>query len=140
MDVNKPEQYIEVGIGEEKYAVGIQDIHEIIRLRDITELPNREAYFKGVINLRGKIVPVISLRIRFGIMEEPYTKSTRIIVINHAGEMVGIIVDRVEKVTTLSEIQPLDTIGDTDSSCITGFGKTETGLVCILNLEQVLQK
>ncbi|SFL12228.1 purine-binding chemotaxis protein CheW [Paenibacillus sp. 1_12] len=139
MELAKQEQYIEVGIGKEKYAVQIQDIHEIIKLQDITTIPNSKTYVKGVINLRGKIVPVISLCSRFGLMEESYTKSTRIIVINHVDEMVGMIVDRVNQVTTISDIQPpLLNAGDTESAGIIGFGQTESGLVGILKLEQVL--
>lgn len=141
MDAAKQEQYIEVGIGTEKYAIQIHDIHEIIKWQDITEIPNSKPYVKGVINLRGKIVPVISLRNRFGFIEEPYTKSSRIIVTYHGDEMVGMIVDRVNQVTTISDIQPpLDRIGDTENSSFTGFAQTANGIVSILKLEQVLQK
>ncbi|WP_311764998.1 chemotaxis protein CheW [Paenibacillus agricola] len=76
----KQDQYIEVGIGKEKYALRIDNIHEIIKMLDITEIPNSKSYVKGVINLRGKIVPIISLRNRFGLVEESNTKSTRIVV------------------------------------------------------------
>ncbi len=141
MEIEQNHQYIDVGIGQERYALRIQDIHEIIKLQDITELPNSKQYMKGVINLRGKLVPIISLRMRFGMAEIDYTKSTRIVVVNHSDEMIGIIVDRVNQVATLSEIQPPpERIGNIQSSFFTGIGNTNTGLVSVLKLDQVLQE
>jgi purine-binding chemotaxis protein CheW len=133
------DQYIEVGIGKERYALKIDDIHEIIKMQDITEIPGSRPYVKGVINLRGKIVPIISLRSQFSLAEASYTKSTRIVVVNHADEMVGIVVDQVNQVTTFSDIQPPpEKIGSVYGSYFTGIGRTENGLVSILKLEQVL--
>jgi purine-binding chemotaxis protein CheW len=141
MKTTEQDQYIEVGTGKERYALRIDDIHEIIKMQDITEIPNSKSYVKGVINLRGKIVPIISLRNRFGLVEESYTKSTRIVVVNHADEMVGIVVDRVNQVTTFSDIQrPPEQIGSVHGSYFTGIGSTETGLVSVLKLEQVLHE
>ncbi|WP_027415010.1 chemotaxis protein CheW [Aneurinibacillus terranovensis] len=141
MEATQQDQYIEVGIGKERYALRIYDIHEIIKMQDITEIPNSKPYVKGVINLRGKIVPIISLRNRFGLAEESYTKSTRIVVVNHSDEMVGIVVDRVNQVTTFSDIQPPpERIGSVRGSYFTGIGRTETGLVSVLKLDQVLHE
>jgi len=141
METAQHEQYIEVGAGNEKYALRIYDIHEIIKLQDITEIPNSKPYVKGVINLRGKIVPIISLRNRFGLSEEPPTKSTRIIVVIQTDEMIGIVVDRVNRVTTFKDIQPPPArIGSVQGSYFTGIGSTESGLVSILKLEQVLHE
>ena len=83
MQAATSEQYVEFGIDKERYAIKISDIHEIIKLQPITELPNVHAYVKGVINLRGKIVPVLNLRHLFRLPDEELTKSARIIVINH---------------------------------------------------------
>lgn len=139
MQATEHEQYIEIGIGNEKYALKIQDIHEIIKMQSITEIPNCRPYMKGVINLRGKIVPVISLRHLFGIPEVTYTKSIRIVVVNHSEDMVGIIVDQVNKVTTFSEIQPPpDRVGGVNGAYFAGIGLTGLGLVGILKLDQVL--
>lgn len=139
METTEQDQYIEVGIGKEHYALKIDDIHEIIKMQDITEIPGSKAYVKGVINLRGKIVPIISLRSQFGLPEAEYTKATRIVVVNHAEEMVGIVVDRVNQVTTFSDIQPPpEKVGSVYGSHFTGIGRTEAGLVSILKLEQVL--
>ncbi len=141
MEATRQEQYIEAGIGKEKYALRINDIHEIIKMQDITEIPNSKPYVKGVINLRGKIVPIISLRNRFGLPEQADTKLTRIIVVNYADEMVGIVVDRVNQVTTFADVQaPPDRIGGVQGSYFTGIGRTDAGLVSILKLDQVFQE
>lgn len=139
MQVTEQEQYIEFGIENEQYAIRIQDIHEIIKMQDITQIPNVMTYVKGVINLRGKIVPIISLRHFFHIREEEYTKTTRIVVVHHQEDTVGIIVDRVNKVTTFSDIQqPPDRVGGIDGNFFTGIGLTDNGLVGILKLDEVL--
>lgn len=139
MQVTAQEQYVEFGIENEQYAIRIQDIHEIIKLQDITQIPNVKPYVKGVINLRGKIVPVISLRNLFDMQEKAPAKSTRIMVVHHQEDTVGIIVDRVSKVTTFSDIQPPpDRVGGIDGNFFVGIGFTAGGLVGILRLDEVL--
>lgn len=139
MQVNEKEQYVEFCVGNEKYALKIHDIHEIIKLLAITEIPNCRPFVKGVINLRGKIVPIISLRQLFNLPEETYTKFSSIVVVNHVEETIGIIVDRVNKVITFSEIQPPpERVGGLNESFFVGIGLTELGLVGILKLDQVL--
>ncbi|MBP1154950.1 MULTISPECIES: chemotaxis protein CheW [unclassified Paenibacillus] len=133
------EQYVEFGIESEQYAIRIQDIHEIIKMQNITQIPNVMPYVKGVINLRGKIVPVISLRNLFQHDEKEYSKTTRIVVVHHQEDAVGIVVDRVNKVTTFSDIQlPPDCVGGISGSFFTGIGFTDSGLVGILKLDEVL--
>ncbi|NHN34489.1 chemotaxis protein CheW [Paenibacillus agricola] len=139
MQAAEQEQYVEFGIETEQYAIRIQDIHEIIKIQDITQIPNVLPYVKGVINLRGKIVPVISLRSLFKMGEQAYTKTTRIVVVHHQEDKVGIIVDRVNKVVTFSDFQPPPTwVGGLDGNLFTGIGITDSGLVGILMLEEVL--
>ncbi len=139
MQASSHEQYIEFGIDQEQYAIGIQDVHEIIKIQEITAIPNVKEYVKGVINLRGRIVPVISLRCLFDIEEVEYSKSSRIVVIHHQEEAVGIVVDRVNKVTTFSDIQPPpERVGGVQGSFFTGIGLAESGLVGILRLDEVL--
>jgi purine-binding chemotaxis protein CheW len=139
MQVVGQEQYIEFGIENEQYAIRIQDIHEIIKIQDITQIPNVMAYVKGVINLRGKIVPVISLRNLFHLVEKEYSRTTRIIVVHHQEDTVGIIVDRVNKVNTFSDIQPPpDRVGGIDGNFFVGIGFTDSGLVGILKLDEIL--
>jgi purine-binding chemotaxis protein CheW len=138
MQATQQEQYVEFGIGVETYAIQIQAIHEIIKMQDITQIPNVMSYVKGVINLRGKIVPVISLRNLFGLPEEEYSKFTRIVVVNHKQDTVGIIVDRVNKVTNLTDIQPPpDRVGGISGNYFVGIGITNNGLVGILQLDEI---
>lgn len=132
-------QYVEFGVHQERYAIKIYDIHEIIKMQEITEVPNTRFYVKGVINLRGKVVPVLSLRSLFGLSEDEYTKTTRIVVVNHQEDTVGIIVDRVNKVTTFSDIQsPPERLGGVQGNYFLGIGLVEDGLVGILKLDEVL--
>jgi purine-binding chemotaxis protein CheW len=139
MQAVRSEQYIEFGIASERYAIRIEDIHEIIKMQNITQIPNVMPYVKGVINLRGKVVPVISLRNLFNFPEEEYTKATRIVVVNHNEDSVGIMVDRVNKVATLSDIQPPpERVGGISGSHFTGIGITDSGLVAILKLDEIL--
>lgn len=139
MQATLQEQYIEFGIENEQYAIRIQDIHEIIKMQNITQVPNVMHYVKGVINLRGKIVPVLSLRSLFGLPESDYNKSSRIVVVNHKEDTIGIIVDRVNKVTTFSDIQPPpERIGGINGNYFAGIGFVNNGLVGILKLDDVL--
>lgn len=131
------EQYIVSRLGEERHAFNIRDINEIIKMEHITEVPNSRSYIKGVINLRGKIVPVVSMCRRFGIPETTPDKSTRIVVVQFQNEGTGIIVDAVEKVTSFREIQPpLETNGGS-TLFIDGIGRNQDELVGILNLERL---
>lgn len=133
------EQYIEMSIGKESYAVRIEEIHEIIKIQPITEIPHCQSYVKGVINLRGKVIPVLSLRSLFGLPDESYTKSTRIVVVRHKQESVGIVVDQVTKVTTYSNIQsPPEQVGSVSGAYFSGIGIEGSRLVGLLKLDEVL--
>jgi purine-binding chemotaxis protein CheW len=132
------EQYIVSRLGNERHAFNIRDIHEIIKMEHITEVPNSKPYIKGVINLRGKIVPVVSMCRRFGIPETPFDKLTRIIVVQYRNDGMGIIVDAVEKVTSFQDIQPpLETNDTSNTHYIEGIGQSQEGLVGILNIERL---
>ncbi|WP_026974156.1 chemotaxis protein CheW [Alicyclobacillus contaminans] len=132
-------QYVVIELGQEKYAIRIHDVYEVIKMQTITELPNTVSFFEGVINLRGKIVPVISLRKRFGMEEAPVTKSTRIVVVNRDEEQVGIVVDGVTRVTTFTDIQPPpNDFSAVDVSYLSGIGHSEHGLISLLNIPQIL--
>lgn len=139
MSVATQEQYVEFGVAQESYAIKISDVHEIIRMQAITEIPNGQHYVKGVINLRGKVVPVLSLRSLFSLPEAEPTKQARIVVVHHQEEAIGIIVDRVNKVTVFSDIQPPpERVGGLSSAYFIGIGFTDKGLVGVLKLDEVL--
>jgi purine-binding chemotaxis protein CheW len=132
-------KYIQVGIAAEKYAISIRKISEVIRMQEITDVPNTANYVKGVINLRGRIVPVVSLHGRLSMPEMPYSKSTRIVVVNYRDEVVGLIVDQVNKVMIFNDIQPPpDRIGSAQNKYVAGIGHGQEGFVNILDLEIVL--
>lgn len=133
-------QYIVYELANEKYALKISDIYEIIKLQKITSVHNTNLPFlEGVINLRGKIVPVINLHKRFGLTNYVETKTTRIIVVQSRDEMVGIIVDRVNKVIRFDDIQPPpEMVAGIDGNYFEGIGLSEEGVVSLLKIDKVL--
>ncbi|MFC4598525.1 chemotaxis protein CheW [Cohnella hongkongensis] len=136
-----PQQYIEFSTGDENYAVPISDVHEIIRMQEITEIPSGPYHVQGVTHLRGRVIPVISLRRWLGMPEAEPTKATRIVVVNRRSEYIGMIVDRVIKVTTFASIQTMhDGFGRTIRSSISCLGVNPNELVGILNVDKVLHE
>ncbi|AIQ39357.1 chemotaxis protein CheW [Paenibacillus sp. FSL R7-0297] len=132
------EQYIVSRLGGEKHAINIRDIDEIIKMEHITGVPNSKPFIKGVINLRGRIVPVISMCRRFGIPETPVKAQSRIIVVRYKQEAMGIIVDAVEKVTSFQEIEsPLESHESDGAQYMDGIGQSSEGLISILNIERL---
>lgn len=141
MELNWTEQFVEFNIGNDKYAVVISEIHEIIQMLDITGMPDTPMYVKGVVNLRGKIVPVVSLRLLLGLPEEITTKSTRIIVVRNRETTLGIIVDKVNKVIRFKDIQsPPERFGGISSLLLSGIGINDGELTGILKLKEVLMQ
>lgn len=132
-------QYVIVELGAEKHALSISDIYEIIKIQKITEVPGSRPYLVGVTNLRGKIMPVISLRMRFGLDEAEATKRTRIVVVRHQEEMVGIIVDCVSQVMRFNDIQPSTAVvSGLDGHYFAGIGRTEDAFIGILHIHHIL--
>ena len=147
MDENKEvglNQYIVVNIGIEQYGIGIQHVDNIVRMQKITRVPKTPSYFYGVINLRGEIIPVMSIRRKFGLDEDNFVDKTRIIILKpDRGEPIGIIVDSVKEVVTLEE-QNIEKIQhnskEDNSKFISAVGKTESGLISLLNVANVIAK
>ena len=95
-------QYIVVNIGVEQYGIDISNVDNIVKMQKITRVPKSQEYFNGVINLRGEIIPVMSLRRRFGLENDQFSDKTRIIILKpEQMEAIGIIVDLVKEVVTL---------------------------------------
>jgi purine-binding chemotaxis protein CheW len=139
MQTTKQLQYVQFGIEKERYAIRIDEIHEIIKMQDITLFPNVKPYVKGVINLRGKVVPVLSLRQLFGMPEISDSKTTRIIVVRHREDTIGVIVDHVSQVTTFADTQtPPERFGGIDGNYLAQIGMTDGGMAGILRLDEVL--
>ncbi len=135
------QQLVVFNLSSEEYAVTITQVQEIIRLPEITRVPNMPNFVEGVINLRGKIIPVIDLRKRFNLQIGEHTDKNRIIVADAAGQTIGLIVDGVSEVITLSneQIDPIPpTIASIDTEYLQGVGKLEKRLVILLDLKKVL--
>ena len=135
-------QDIVVSIGTEQYGIDIQYVDNIVRMQRITRVPKAQAYFKGVINLRGEIIPVMSLRSKFGLEPDEYTGKTRIIIIKMEPQAsIGIIVDEVKEVVTLEEDEvdkPAYNETDEKSAYLCGIGKHGDGLISLLNIAAVI--
>ncbi len=137
------EQYIVVRLGNEQYGINIQHIDNIVRMPRITRVPMAQHYFKGVINLRGEIIPVMSLRLKFGLAPDEYANATRIIIIKMQSQSaIGIIVDEVKEVVTLDadsiEKQTGSDGNDVQAKFLSGVGKHEDGLITLLNIGSVI--
>ena len=134
-------QYIVVKFGDEQYGIDIKYIDNIVRMQRITRVPNVPAYIKGVINLRGEVVPVVSLRLKMGLCEDEITKLTRIIIIKlDNGEVIGVLVDAVKEVVTLDtrEIEKVSyDSGEDKTNFISGIGKDKGELISLFDLNLV---
>ncbi|MDD6656699.1 MAG: chemotaxis protein CheW [Lachnospiraceae bacterium] len=136
-----PIQYIVVKFGDEQFGIDIKYIDNIVRMQRITRVPNVPAYIKGVINLRGEVVPVVSLRLKMGLAEDEITKLTRIIIIKlENGEVIGVLVDAVKEVVTLDarEIEKVSyDSGEEKTNFISGIGKDKGELISLFDLNLV---
>ena len=132
-------QYIVIKIGEEEYGINISYVENISRMVHITRVPKVQPYLRGVINLRGEVIPVMSLRLKMGLADDVYTKATRIIILKlEQHGTIGIIVDQVREVVTLEESQIEKVINEgPQEKFVTSVGKCENGLVSLLDLNVV---
>lgn len=134
-------QLVSFNIGQEEFGVDILKVQEINRMINVTHVPNSPHYVDGVINLRGKVIPIIDLRTRLGLERKVHDKDTRIIVVELEGKTVGFVVDAVSEVLriprNITEPPPVLASG-VDSSYITAVGKLEDRLLILLDLDKVL--
>ena len=138
---NDERQYIVVTLGNEQFGIDIQYVDNIVRMQRMTRVPKAQPYFMGVINIRGDIIPVMSLRLKFGLEADTYTGATRILIIKlEPQSAIGIIVDEVKEVVMIDETK-VDRIGNTSdemASYLHGVGKHGDGLISLLNLTAVI--
>ena len=139
--VNETKQYIVIRLGNEQFGIDIKYIDNIVRMQHITRVPKVANYLKGVINLRGEVIPVMSVRLKMDLPADEITKSTRIIILKleHHGT-IGIIVDEVKEVVTLStaEIEKVAYDGQEGKiNFINGIGKHNDELISLLDLNIV---
>ena len=134
-------QYIVVRLGAEQYGIDIRYIDNIVRMQSITRVPKVPAYLKGVINLRGEVIPVMSIRLKMGLDADEITRATRIIILKLEQQgNVGIIVDEVKEVVSLSS-EDVDKVAyDTKegkTNFVTGVGKHGDELISLLDLNSI---
>lgn len=125
----------------ESYGVKILKVREIIGVTDITPVPQTPDYVKGVINLRGKVIPIVDLRVKFSLPETDYTEETCIIVVDMDGLLMGVVVDTVSEVLEIkgTEIEPPPSFGaKLNTDYIHGVGKVSGEVKILLNIDKVL--
>jgi purine-binding chemotaxis protein CheW len=133
-------KYLTFSLDSEEYGLEILKVREIIGIMDITSIPQMPAFVKGVVNLRGKVIPVIDLRLKFGLASTAYTEQTCIVVVD-VGSLVGIIVDTVQEVLDIdaSQIDPPPPLGaSVDTTFIMGMGKVKDDVKILLDIDKVL--
>lgn len=140
-EVLETTQYIVIRLGAEQYGIDISYIENIVRMQNITRVPKVPAYLKGVINLRGEVIPVMSLRLKMDLPEDEITRATRIIILKLEQQgNVGIIVDEVKEVVTLTSNEIEKNSYDPKDgtiSFINGVGKHNGELISLLELNSI---
>ena len=133
-------QFIVIRLGDEQFGINIKYIDNIVRMQHITRVPKVQPYFKGVINLRGEVIPVMSLRLKMDLADDEYTNASRIIIIKlEPDAAIGVIVDEVKEVVTLDK-SCIDKVARDSSGkdFINGIGKSNGGLISLLDLNTVI--
>jgi len=134
-------QLVSFKIGNEEFGVDILNVHEINKMTQITKVPNSPAYVEGVINLRGRVIPVIDFRIRLGMPKKEHDKDTRIIVVEIEGKTIGFIVDAVSEVLRIPASvfeAPPELVSGIDSDFISSVGKLDDRLLILIDLNKML--
>ncbi len=135
-------QYIVISMGDEQFGIDIKYVDNIVKMQHITRVPNVASYIKGIINLRGEVIPVMSLRLKMGLENDVETKASRIIILRlEQLGMLGVIVDEVREVLTLEEDDMEKVVSDNKeekNSFVFGVGKYGESLVSLLDLNAVV--
>lgn len=135
------QQLVVFDVGEETFGIDISKVQEIIRIQAITQVPGAPGFVEGVINLRGKIIPVVDLHQRFGLAPSQNSQSSRIVVVESDGNVLGMVVDAVSEVERipLSCVEPPSAIvAGVDSDFIKGIAKLDSRLIILLDLDKLL--
>jgi len=144
MEASNANQYLTFTLDNEQYAIGVSKVREVLEYTKITKLPRTAEFMKGIINLRGSGVPVIDLRLKFGLPETPITKDTSIIVMDveslEGNIVVGALADAVHEVVDIEEgaIEPAPRFGTRLSAeFIKGVGKRDDAFIILLDIDRV---
>lgn len=134
-------RYLTFLIGKESYGIELRYAREIVGIQEITEMPEMPEYIKGIINLRGKIIPLMCVRTRFGKEQQAYDDRTCVIVVDFGGMLIGLIVDSVSEVLTLADSDivavPQTTMG-LSNRYIENIGKVGDGVIMLINTRKLL--
>ncbi len=134
-------KYLTFVLGTEEYGIEILKVREIIGMMNITNVPRTPDYLKGVINLRGRVIPVIDLRLKFAMSELKHTQETCTIVVEVNGRLIGIIVDTVSEVVNIGgeNVEDTPAFGQgIDTDFIIGLGKVHEKIIILIDIEQVM--
>jgi purine-binding chemotaxis protein CheW len=134
-------QLVVFDLAGERFGTEIERVHEIIRLQEVTQVPRAPEFVEGVINLRGRIVPVVNLRRRFGFPEAEATRAGRIVVVDVAGSTIGMVVDAVAEVARVARAAiepPAPIVSTMNNEFVRGVCKRPDDLIVVLDLERVL--
>ena len=134
-------QYVKVRMDKEWFGISIAMVENIVRLQRITRVPGSEFYIKGVINLRGKVVPVMSLRLKMGMEEGKEQRTNRIIILKIDGDEIGVIVDEVREVVTIPDEDVEKVYSESsqaNAAYLLGVGKLGGNLISLLDMYEVL--
>jgi purine-binding chemotaxis protein CheW len=136
-------QLVSFRLADEEYGIEITKVQEIILLGDITRVPQTPEYIKGLINLRNMVIPIVDLRLRFGLPSENVTDETRIMVVNLHGKTIGIIVDVVSEVLRIAKDQivpPPSTVVGPGREYLVGLARLDQRLLILLDIDQLLSE
>ena len=133
-------QYIVVKLGNEKYGIDISCVDNIVRMQHMTRVPKSQSYYIGVINLRGEVVPIMSLRRRFGLEDDVCQSATRIIIIRMQDQsLIGVIVE-VVNISPASIEKPAFKLEEEKASFLAGIGKKGEELISLLDMNAVIEE
>ena len=136
-------QLVTFTLGQEEYAVDILKVQEINRMKEITRVPNSPSYVEGVINLRGKVIPVVDLRKKFDLVEKENDEQSRIMIMDIQGITMGLVVDSVSEVLRIpsNTVEPTPPMASNISAeFIKGIAKLEDRLIILLDMDRLLGK
>lgn len=135
-------QLVSFRVGSEEFGLDILRVQEIIRLQQLTRVPNSPDFVDGVINLRGKVIPVIGLRKRLGLEAQASDKETRIVVVEINGTVLGFIVDSVSEVLRIpaETVEPPPRLGKVEREYVSGVGKLDNRLLILLDIDRLMSQ